>query len=176
MKYLTLLFALLSFLPTAAVHAADGTYGMPGGGTVTVDPGTNRATVTRNGVSAPLWDGTHRMDDGSILIIRQGVVVPNVTELGARQAPAAEEGEHWQVEQIVGFSPCEKLVRRVCGRKDECANTEPCDLARQLLQMEAQEREDSSSRSLTTYTSSRCQGVDSDPGLFPDCKLKAPQD
>lgn len=163
---------ILPLLLCAAVHAAGATFSMTGGGTVTVDPATNRATVTRDGVAAPLWDGTHQMEDGSVLIIRHGEVVPNEPVLEAREPPAAEK-EDWAVEHIVGYSPCEKLVRRVCGRKDECADTEPCDLARQLLDMETQERDENTTRSLTTYTSSRCVAVDSDPGLFPDCRRKA---
>lgn len=168
---LAALTAVLLLAPAAA-SAVDPFFRMPGGGTVTVDPDTNRATITRDGVSSPMWDGTYRAEDGSLLIIRQGVVVPNEPVLGTRKLPGHAEDE-WAVEHIVGYSPCEKLVRRVCGRKDECAATEPCDLARQLLHMEEEERDASTSRNLTTYTSSRCLTVDSDPGLFPDCAMDA---
>ena len=167
---LRLLFLLL-ILPLAAARAADTYFGLQDGSRVTVDPDTNRATVTRDGVSAPMWDGTHRMQDGSVLIIRQGVVVPNEPVLEARERPKAEEEEDWDVQHIVGYSPCEKLVRRVCGRKDECADSEACNLARQLQDMEEAERDESSNRSLTTYTSGRCLRVEKDPGLFPDCRL-----
>ena len=166
---LRLLFLLL-ILPLAAARAADTYFGMQDGSRVTVDPDTNRATVTRDGMSAPLWDGTHRLQDGSVLIIRQGVVVPNEPVLEARERPKFEEEEDWDVQHIVGYSPCEKLVRRVCGRKDECADTEGCNLARQLRDMEEAERDESSNRSLTTYTSGSCRRVEMDPGLFPDCR------
>lgn len=162
--------AFLLLLVPALAAAVDPFFKEPGGGTVTVDPETNRATITRDGVSAPMWDGTHRMEDGSVLIIHQGVVVPNEPVLGTRELPTHEGEEDWQVEHIVGYSPCERLVRRVCGRDDACADTEPCNMARQLLDMEEAEREESTSRSLTTYTSSRCQAVESDPGLFPPCE------
>jgi hypothetical protein len=169
MKPLIRLLFILLLLPLATARAADAYFGTQNGGRVTVDPDTNRATITREGVAAPLWDGTHRMEDGSILIIRQGVVVPNEPVLEARERPEPEE-EGWKVEHIIGYSPCEKLVRRVCGRKDQCADTEGCNLAQQLLDMEEAERDDSSNRSLTTFTSGRCQRVEKDPGLFPDCK------
>lgn len=166
---LSTLTAVLLLAPAAA-SAVDPFFRMPGGGTVTVDPDTNRATITRDGVSSPMWDGTYRAEDGSLLIIHKGVVVPNEPMLGTSELPGPEEEEEgWTVEHIVGYSPCEKLVRRVCGRKDECADAEPCNLARQLLGMEEEERDKNSSRSLTTYTSGRCRTVDADPGLFPDC-------
>jgi hypothetical protein len=164
----TRLLSVLLLAAASMTHAAEPTFGMPGGGTVTVDPDTNRATIQRDGATAPLWDGIHRMQDGSILIIRQGVVVPNEPVLGARERPGEEE-EDWPVEPIVGYSPCERLVRRVCGRGDECTDTEACDLARQLLTMEAEERDQNTTRYLTTYTSNRCLSVEKDTGLFPDC-------
>jgi hypothetical protein len=170
----SLLTAVLLLVPAVAC-AVDPFFKMPGGGTVTVDPDTNRATITRGGVTSPMWDGTYRTEDGSLLIIQQGVVVPNEPVLGARDELAGPEAdEDFPVEHIVGYSPCEKLVRQVCGRDDECADTEPCDLARQLLDMEEEERDRNSSRSLTTYTSHRCQTVASDPGLFPPCEAGVP--
>jgi hypothetical protein len=168
-----LLFMLLS-LPLHTAGAADAYFGMEGGGRVVVDPDTNRATITRQGVTTPLWDGTHRMEDGSILIIRHGEVVPNqpILEAGERPEPKAEE--EWKVEPIVGYSPCEKLVRQVCGREDQCAGSEGCNLARQLLNMEHDERAAADSPNLTTYTSGRCRSVQNDTKLFPDCKQDKP--
>ncbi|MGD2112397.1 MAG: hypothetical protein PVI50_03345 [Gammaproteobacteria bacterium] len=168
MEHVIRLLSVLLLAAANMAYAAEPTFGMQGGGTVTVDPDTNRATIHRDGVTAPLWDGTHRMQDGSVLIIHQGMVVPNEPVLGARAGPEAEE-EDWPVEPIVGYSPCEQLVRRVCGRGDECVDTEACDLARQLLDMEAEERDQNTTRNLTTYTSNRCLSVEKDPGLFPDC-------
>jgi len=162
-----LLFVLLS-LP-ATVMAADAYFGMQNGGTVKVDPDTNRATITQDGVTTPLWDGTHRMEDGSILIIRQGEVVPNEPVLEARERPKPQE-EEWAAEPIVGYTPCERLVRRVCGREEQCADDEACNLARQLLNMEQDERADADNPNLTTYTSARCLGVEKDVGVFPACK------
>jgi hypothetical protein len=163
------LFFPLLILPLGTAMAAGTNFGMQGGGTVSVDPDTNRATITRDGVTTPLWDGTHRMSDGSVLIIRQGEVVPNQPILEAREPPKPEEEEVAGV-PIVGYSPCEKLVRQVCGRDDQCAGVEGCNLARQLLGMEKEERTASDSPNLTTYTSGKCRRVASDPGIFPECR------
>jgi len=163
------LSVILLILPLGTALAAGTSFGMQGGGTVSVDPDTNRATITRSGVTTPLWDGTHRLDNGSILIIRNGEVVPNQSILEARQPPKQEEEETVTV-PIVGYTPCERLVRQVCGREDQCAGVEGCNLARQLLNMEKEERAASDSPGLTTYTSGRCRRVASDPGIFPECK------
>ena len=91
MKAASLLLSCLLILHPATVMAADAEFRTQGGGTVHVDPDTNRATITRGGVTAPLWDGTHRMDDGSILIINQGTTVPNQSILDHRERPRPEE-------------------------------------------------------------------------------------
>ena len=143
-------------------------YRLQGGGTVTVDPDTNRATVTRNGVSSPMWDGTHRMQDGSILIINRGMTVPDETILGTRDLPQPE-AETWEGAPIIGYSPCERLVWRVCGLKDECSEVEGCELARQLLGMEQEERGAAEQPNRMTYTSGQCQMAARDFGVFPGC-------
>ncbi len=144
------------------------------GARVTVDPATHRATVLRNGVRTPLWDGVHRLKDGSILIIRSGEAVPNEAVVSATrrlpQAPAAS----WQGREIVGYSPCERLVRRVCGRHDECRGAEPCDLSNQLLSMEKAERAKSGAPNLMTASSGQCLQAERDLGYFRSCGQKAP--
>ena len=137
-----------------------------------------------SGTGSGLHEGRTRLGKRRVLATESVPFVPPIpgverpggrgsAVLGARQPePAPAEEENVAVELIVGFSPCEKLVRKVCGREDECADTEACDMARQLQDMESQEREESTSRSLTTYTSNRCRMVESDPGLFPECEVK----
>jgi hypothetical protein len=59
------------FIAVAEVsQAAQWSAPLKDGGTVTVDPQTNRATVRRDGVETQLWDGVHRLEDGSTLTIR----------------------------------------------------------------------------------------------------------
>jgi len=162
-----LLFLLL-LLSARAALAADPNFRLQNSGAVTLDPDTNRATITRDGVTTPLWDGTHRMQDGSILIINRGVAVPNQPSSETRQLPLPE-AEEWEGAPIVGYSPCEKLARLVCGKENLCGNTQGCNLARQLLDMEKDERAASKNRNRMTYTSGQCQNMASDTETFPLC-------
>jgi len=163
-----LLLLLMLILPMNAALAADPTYKLQNGGTVTVDPDTNRATITRDGITTPMWDGTHRMQDGSTLIINSGITVPNQTILESRELPV-QEAEEWEGAPIVGYSPCEKLVRRVCGKENQCGEIEGCNLARQLLEMEDSERTASKFRSRMTHTSGQCLNMMKDGEVFPIC-------
>jgi hypothetical protein len=142
------------------------------GGKVSVDPTTNRATVTRQGVSTPLWDGVHRLQDGSVITVRSGQVVPNEEILRAREpAPEAvtDEAQAWVGTPFVGLSPCEKLVRRVCGDVQQCSQAPACDPAQQLLDMERQERANSRNPGSMTYSSGQCQEAARDTEFFRQC-------
>ena len=164
-----LLFYLLQLLTPAAAMAADETWQLEGGGSVTIDPDTKRATLNRDGVATPMYDGTHRTQDGEVLIIRQGITtIPHVIPESPRP-PEEVPAEQWEGAPIVGYSPCEKLVRRVCGKQDQCAQAGGCRLARQLLDMEDEERTTASSRSRMTFTSGQCMESGDDAELFPIC-------
>jgi len=114
---------------------------LTGGGRVEVDPATNKPTYySGNGAAAPLWDGVHQLEDGSTVIVRQGVMVPNEEVLGLRKAPPPERAA-----AVDAASLCEQLVRKVCGFGDECAAGDACGNARQLLRFAEEEREELSS-------------------------------
>ena len=163
-----LLLLLVLVLSSHTALLADPSFKLQQGDVVTVDPDTNRATVTRGGATTPMWDGSHRMQDGSVLIINRGIAVPNKAIL-APPEPALPEAEKWEGAPIAGYSPCEKLARRVCGAKDRCAEVEGCDLARQLLGMEEDERAASENRNRMTYSSGQCQYMMTDSEVFPIC-------
>jgi hypothetical protein len=82
-----------------------------------------------------MWDGVHRLDDGSVVIIRGGTAVPTESML------RSWEGGAPTVDQLEG-RPCEQLERRVCGPSNECRATAACLSARSLLnaEREAQRR------------------------------------
>jgi hypothetical protein len=161
---------IIAILAAGAFTAQAGSWStrMLNGNEVVVDPNTNRATVNVDGVTTQLWEGTHRMQDGSVLIIRNGIAVPNKNILESRELPVPEPAE-WEDLPIVGYSPCEKLVRRVCGKEGQCVDAKDCDLSQQLLSMERQERETSNNRNLMTYTSGQCLKADRDKEFFASC-------
>lgn len=164
----SLLLLLMLMVASYTVLAAGPNYSLQQDDVVTVDPYTNRAMVTRGGVTIPMWDGTHRMQDGSVLIINRGIAVPGKTIIDARRLPPPE-AEKWEGAPIAGYSPCEKLARRVCGVNNRCGAVEGCNLARQLLDMERGERAVSKNRYRMTYTSGQCRNVMMDAGIFPVC-------
>ena len=143
-----------------------------GGGVVTVDPDTRRATVTRDGVTTPLWNGVHRMQDGSALIVNQGEAVAGVPTPGPmHQLPPPED---WEGALISGYSPCEQLTHYVCGPQNECATAEACAASRQLLAMEQQERASAADHSRMTYTSGQCLKARNDETYFSTCQAGNP--
>ena len=145
--WVTLVCLVILAASPPATQAAEWSSTLKGGGQVTVDPRTNRITVQKNGVQTQLWDGVHRLEDGSSITVRSGQVVPNQEILRARRQPDMPEetegpgAEVWIGAPIVGASPCEKLLQRVCGEARQCADQEGCTLAVQMLEMEQQERE-----------------------------------
>lgn len=162
--------AVLMLLEIRSGMAREWSSTLDGGGTVTVDPRTRRATVTRGGIQTPLWDGVHKLQDGSTIIIRSGVAVPTVPMLEAEQPqPEAPKLKVWIGAPIVGYSPCERLVRKVCGSNDECATAAGCEPARQLLTMENEERQANSSPNIMTFSSAQCQEAHQDTSLFSAC-------
>ena len=164
-------FLLIVVLPSLS-QAAGWSAPLVGGGELRVDPRTNRATVMRNGVETQAWDGVHRLQNGSTLIIESGQAVPNAAILQSRRQPVLRErskAEQWVGLPIAGYSPCERLVRRVCGLNQECSGAEACAPARQLLQTEQREREASTNPNYMTYASGQCQEADHDRAYFVSC-------
>lgn len=134
---------------------------LQGGGEVWVDPRTNRPTVRIDGEERQLWDGIHKLEDGRELRVESGRVIPNKPILEAREpwpAPRVEpERLEGQGETLVGPSPCERLVEKVCGRTGACTDAEACDPARQLRAMERKEQQRAGAPNRTTFTSVKCQ-------------------
>jgi len=168
----TWLAAALMTLFLLSAQAAEWSSKLLDGSTVTVDPDTNRATVTRDGVTTPLWNGVHRTQDGSALIINRGIATPNEAIIESRRLPPPKT-EEWEDVNIVGYTPCEQLVRRVCGRQGECLDAEACDPAQQLLTMEDEERNSAANRNLMTFTSGQCQSAMKDREYFIQCEQRA---
>jgi len=161
---------LLTFLLSLAPALAQWTSRLENGGDIVVDPSTNRATVTRNGVTTPLWDGVHRLEDGTVLTVRSGQVVPNEGILRARkpQPTVTDQAAIWVGTPIIGVAPCEQLVERVCGVNKRCNDAPACAPARQLLEMEREERSKSDHPGNMTYSSGQCKEAAKDE-FFSEC-------
>lgn len=150
----------------SAVVAAAGWHGtLQQGGSVYVDPQTHKPVYRANGVTKPLWDGVHRLQDGSVLIVRDGVAVPDAGMLKTweRQQPLPEAG---------GNRSCEQLVLKACGFHQECRAESACDLARQLRGLE-QEALAKAPYGQTPSETLDCKDGLADPGRFPWCSRPA---
>jgi hypothetical protein len=160
---------MLAGLSVSTSIAADWSSGMQGGGVVTVDSASSRASITRDGVTSPLWDGVHLLQDGSAMIINNGVVVTGASADTPHQLPPPEAAE-WEGMPVVGYSPCEQLTRRVCGLQNECATAGACNPSQQLLTMEQAERSKAEDGSRMTFTSGQCLKAMHDEAYFLPCR------
>ncbi len=144
-----------------AAHAETWQGNLKGGGVVRVDPLTHKPTLYYNGGSTQLWDGTHEMADGSVLIVRSGVAVPDETMVSTWDWEAEPE----DVDQT---ECCSRLVRKVCGFRDECGKTRACGLARQLDQLDKSEKRGSAVEH-NAGAAVECRKSMQDEALFPAC-------
>jgi hypothetical protein len=120
-------FALIA--ASSGVVAQAWTGSLSSGGDLKVDPDTHRAWRVEGNQARPMWDGVHRLDDGSVVIIRDGTAVPNESMLNAWESNVE------QTERLAD-RPCEQLERRVCGPNNECRVSAGCLNARSLLNQE----------------------------------------
>lgn len=139
------------------------------GSVLKVDPDSRRAMRYYNGGVAPLWDGTHRLDDGSVVIVHDGQAVPTESMMNSW---IGEPGS----EPSMRARYCDQLVRKVCGFRGECSRAQPCVLAQQLLGMErAQQRRAPVGAGPRPHTQSsgECQDALSN-SAFPACNVPTP--
>jgi len=173
-KFTAAVIFIFSGMSLSTSIAADWSSDLQGGGTVTVDPDTRRATLTRDGVTSPLWNGVHRLQDGSAMIISNGEVVTGIVADTPHKLLPPEPSD-WEGMPIAGYSPCEQLTHRVCGLKNQCATAESCNLAQQLLTMERDERSKAEDGSRMTFTSGQCVKARQDDVYFAQCGHAARQ-
>jgi hypothetical protein len=141
------------------------------GSRVEVDPRTNRATVIgKSGVATPLWDGVHRLENGSTVTIREGIIVPNVGILESRRGQLPDQGSF----VVEGASPCIILQRKVCGLHDECGGKEACTQAKQLVQFDQEEIKERRTGSAFTFRQmpTQCRQGLQDESWFAACETR----
>jgi hypothetical protein len=109
-------------------------------------------------VASPLWNGVHRLDNGAVIIVRDGLVVRDETVIEAQQVQSRNRLN----------AACMQLVTKVCGPHNECDSNPGCDPARQLLAMERDELNSSWSGS-TLESSTLCLEALGNDNFFTRC-------
>lgn len=158
-------FSLLMLAGTG--QAQSWTSGLERGGVVSVDPVTNKATIYSSKGSTQLWDGTHELNDGSVIIVHDGVVTSGGG--GGQQTdlpPIASEPGITQAS-----SACVELVIKVCGFNGECSENQSCSPARQLMELEKDEAWQTRSKG-PNKTSAECRTALANEKYFTRCGLK----
>lgn len=130
-RYCAICVSLIATMAPAPAPAWTGA--LPGGGELRVDPNTHRATRVDGSYTGPMWDGVHRLDDGSVVIIRDGTAVPTEQMLNTWESPV-------QPEDRLEGRPCEQLERLVCGDDNACRSTAACFEVRRMLNAERESR------------------------------------
>lgn len=140
------------------------------GRVVRFDQESGRAEVYGQDGAAPLWDGTHRTSDGSVLIVRDGVVL-----VQGRQPPIAnkpgntsEESPPLSVPNPGEEAACVRLAIKSCGFDGACGESQGCSAARQLV---ALEKDESWARHAPkpNHTTMQCQQALENESFFPPC-------
>ena len=157
--------------PTAAADTWRGE--LSRGGSIIVDPDTHRALREDGGSTRPLWDGVHHLQDGSTVIVRDGVAIPTEDMYEAwsgGRPPEALYQERW----------CTQLVRKTCGFDNACANQAACLEARTLLGDAERERRElallgrpGASTTAPVPTEGRCRQALVDPAFAACASLTA---
>lgn len=168
--WVVLLAAVALVLSPKLLSAGSWTGTLNDGSVLKVDPTTRRAMRYYNGGMAPIWDGTHRLEDGSVVIVRDGQAVPTEDMLNSW---VAEPGATPKMRERY----CDQLVRKVCGFQNECARSQACVLARQLLRMERdQQRRSPVGAGPRPHTQSSGECFDAlANAAFPACSAPAPE-
>jgi len=158
---------LLLLLVSLAIVAEEGSWqgALQDGSEISIDPTTNKATRTFDGESTPLWNGVHRLNNGAVIIVRDGVVVPDQAIIEAQQ-----EQERNRLN-----AACLQLVTKVCGHHNECQSQPACDPARQLLAMERDEL-NSSWSGASLESSNLCLEALGNEDYFAPCVRRDPRE
>lgn len=160
--YRALLLSMLFFSLCIQAQESSWQGELKDGSRITIDPDTNKVTRTSQGETNQLWDGVHQLDNGAVIIVRDGVVVKDQAILHMQQ-----EQEKRELEEA-----CLLLVRKVCGPRNECDSHPACDPARQLLTMEQEESRNSWSDVLPE-SSKQCLEALGNESFFKPCTKRS---
>lgn len=159
-RRLVMLGLLIGWVGAAPLAIAQSWHGqLEGGPEIMVDPDTRRASGVINGERRPLWDGVHKLEDGSTVIVRDGIAVP--TEPMYEQWRGQAEPE-----PVFARHYCKQLVRKTCGFDDACRSSAACLRARALFDDAVRERRepvDFERDAAPSATNDRCRDALEDP-------------
>jgi hypothetical protein len=161
-SYRTLLLSLVFVCFAGQAEEAPWQGQLQDGSKITIDPTTNKVTRESQGEAGMLWDGVHQLDNGAVIIVRDGIVVKDNAILQLQQ-----QQEKRQIEEA-----CIVLVRKVCGPRNECEDHPACDPARQLLQMEQEELHTGWVDSVPE-SSRRCLEAQTNEAFFQPCTKRS---
>jgi hypothetical protein len=132
------------------------------GSHISINSNTNKAMRSTEGETTPLWDGVHKLDNGAVIIVRDGVVVKDRVIIDAQR----------QQERDRLNAACMQLVKKVCGMHNECEDRPACDPARQLLAMEQNEL-NSSLSGIILESSTHCLEALGNEAFFKACDRRS---
>jgi hypothetical protein len=165
-----ILTSLILIFCVSIVFGQQWTNRLQDGSRIYVDPNTNKATIiNKQGLATPLWDGVHRLQDGSSITVRDGVMVPNADVLKLRRT-FPPQGSSF----VEGLSPCVELQRKVCGLYEECADHHACAQAKQLVQFEKDEERERKTGAAFSFREmpDKCRLALQDTDMFASCPEK----
>jgi hypothetical protein len=189
------LFGLVLLCAATATISSGWETRLNNGQPIVIDPTTNRAVIMEGvGQGRPLWDGVHRLHDGTTITIRSGVAVPN-SSLGRRsplpspssdetgvpeQTPATASASpapsHQSLTGFTSGSPhqghCDHLLLKTCGLHRTCEDADACQLAQQLRSMQRQSPDPRLGN--TGWAEGRCREALQDKAVFPACPREPP--
>ncbi|MES9994165.1 MAG: hypothetical protein ABW098_19615 [Candidatus Thiodiazotropha sp.] len=154
---------VLLILPLTLVADTSWQGQLQDGSHVSIDPTTNKVTRSADGERTPLWDGVHKLENGAVIIVRDGVVVKDRMII---------EAQHEQERDRLNAA-CMQLVKKVCGIHNECDASPACDPARQLMAMEQSELNSSWSGEIL-QSSTQCLEALGNEGYFQPCRKRLP--
>jgi hypothetical protein len=162
---------------------------------IVIDSATNRAVIMDGvGQGRPLWDGVHRLQDGTTITIRSGVAIPNaslgrqpslpapssdesgVPEEAPSTPPASPAPDRRLLDGFTSGSPheghCDHLLLKTCGLHRTCGDADACQLAEQLRSMQRQSPDPRLGN--TGWAEGRCREALQDDAVFPACSREPP--
>jgi hypothetical protein len=178
LSVLTVVGIAVVIFPVSAIAQTGWSGSLHDGREIVADPRSNKVVIgSGKAHGQPLWDGVHRLSDGSTVTIRAGVMVPNASS----SSPSASANP--QASLTVAPLPrpsntaggpqtahCDQLVLKTCGMRQDCRSLESCRLATQLRQLRHQPV--SASTDNRHWAEGQCLKALQDEAAYPPCTFE----